>query len=365
MAEVTDYYQVLGVGRDATQDEIKRAFRRKARETHPDANPGGADAEHRFREAALAYEVLSDPSRRAAYDRGAQFESGDFFSSFAGIDDLLSRFFGGGLGFTFGEGRGPAAGADVGVGLELTLAEAAADCSREVRYRARLGCPACGGEGAPPESPAVVCDRCAGRGSVRVTRQTFLGPAVSIVTCDKCRGRGRMITTPCPRCGGSGCVADEATVTVNLPAGIEDGSRLRVAGKGSVGEPGGRPGDLYVEVRVTPDQRFARHGADLVHRARLGLAEAALGTTIKVPTVDDGEVDIEVPPGTQPGTVFKLSRLGMPRLRRRGRGDLLVEVQVVVPQKLNAAQEEALRAYAAASDGPVGASTRPRRRRAR
>ena len=362
---MVDYYQVLGVGRDATQDEIKRAFRRKARETHPDANPGDPDAEHRFREAALAYEVLSDPQRRAAYDRGAPFESGDLFSSFAGIDDLLSRFFGGGLGFGFGGARGPAAGADVGMSLEITLAEAAADCSREVSFRARLACPACGGEGAPPESPPVVCDRCAGRGSVRVTRQTFLGAAVSIITCDKCRGRGKMITTPCSRCGGSGAVMDETTVTVEIPAGIEDGSRLRITGRGAVGEPGGRPGDLYVEVRVIPDSRFTRHGADLVHRARLGLAEAALGTTVKVPTVDGGEVDIEVPPGTQPGTVFKLSRLGMPRLRRRGRGDLLVEVQVVVPHKLNAAQEEALRAYAAASREPAGASVRARRRRAR
>jgi len=160
-------------------------------------------------------------------------------------------------------------------------------------------------------------------------------------------------------------VVDEAVVTVDIPAGIEDGSRLRVPGKGSAGEPGGRPGDLYVEVRVLPDPRFQRHGADLVHRARLGLAEAALGTTIKVPTVVDGEVDIEVPPGTQPGTVFKLSRLGMPRLRRRGRGDLLVEMQVVVPQKLNAAQEEALRAFAEASHRPAGAAPRSRRRRTR
>jgi molecular chaperone DnaJ len=365
VAEVVDYYQVLGVSRDATQEEIKRAFRRKARETHPDANPGDADAEHRFREAALAYEVLSDPARRASYDRGAQFESADFFSSFAGIEDLLARFFGGGLGFATGAARGPAAGADVGVALELTLADVAGDCSREVRYRARLTCPSCGGEGSAPESPAVICDRCAGRGSVRVTRQTLLGTAVSVVTCEKCRGRGRVIATPCPQCAGSGSMADETVVTVEIPAGIEDGSRLRVPGKGSAGEPGGRPGDLYVEVRVLPDPRFQRHGADLVHRVRLGLAEAALGTAVKVPTVDGNEVDIEVPPGTQPGTVFKLARLGMPRLRRRGRGDLLVEMQVVVPERLNEAQEEALRAFAAASAPSHDPPSRPRRRRAR
>ena len=360
---MVDYYEVLGVSRDATQDEIKRAFRRKARETHPDANPGDAAAESRFREAALAYEVLSDPPRRAAYDRGGRVESGDLFSSFAGIDDLLSRFFGGGLGFGFGGGAGPAAGADAGVVVELSLAEAARDVTRRVRYRARVSCAACGGDGAAPGSPPAVCDRCAGRGSVRVTRQTFLGAAVSIAPCDKCRGRGRIVTTPCPQCAGAGSVTDEITVTVEIPAGVEDGARLRLTGRGSVGEPGGRPGDLYVEIRVLPDERFERHGADLVHRVRLGLAEAALGTSLKVPTVEGEDLDLEVPPGTQPGTVFKLARLGMPRLRRRGRGDLLVEVQVVVPTSLNAAQEAALRAFASAGEAAANPEPRPRRRR--
>ena len=360
-----DYYEVLGVSRDATQDEIKRAFRRKARETHPDANPGDAAAEPRFREAALAYEVLSDPQRRAAYDRGGQVEFTDLFSSFAGIDDLLSRFFGGGLGFTFGGGAGPAAGADAGVVVELSLAEAARDATRRVHYRARVSCAACGGAGAAPGSPPAVCDRCAGRGSVRVTRQTFLGTAVSIAPCDKCRGRGRIITTPCPQCAGAGSVTDEVTVAVEIPAGVEDGARLRLTGRGNVGEPGGRPGDLYVEIRVLPDKRFERHGADLVHRVRLGLAEAALGTSLKVPNVGGEDLDLEVPPGTQPGTVFKLSRLGMPRLRRRSRGDLLVEVQVVVPTSLNAAQEAALRAFASAGEAAESPKPRTRRRRGR
>jgi molecular chaperone DnaJ len=362
---VVDYYQVLGVGRDATQDEIKRAFRRKARETHPDANPGDPNAEKHFREAALAYEVLSDPQRRTAYDRGGQVEFGDLFSSFAGIDDLLSRFFGGGPGFPFGGRPGPAAGMDVGVTVDLALAEAAGDVARQVHYRARVPCSTCQGDGSAPGSAPSVCDRCGGQGSVRVAHQTFLGAAVSIAPCDKCRGRGRVITTPCPQCGGAGSAVDDVAVTVEIPAGIEDGSRLRVPGRGGAGEPGGRPGDLYVEVRVIPDKRFERHGADLVHRARLGMAEAALGTTISVPTVDGGAMDIEVPSGTQPGTVFKLSRLGMPRLRRRGRGDLLVEVQVVVPTSLNPAQEEALRAFAAASGGAAAAVPRSRRRRSR
>jgi len=364
-AEVVDYYQVLGVGRDADQDEIKRAFRRRARETHPDANPGDPQAEQHFREVALAYEVLSDPQRRAAYDRGGQVEFGDLFSSFAGIDDLLSRFFGGGLGFPFGGRSGPAPGADVGVSVELTLAEAAEDMARPVRYRTRLTCPTCGGNGSAPGTTPAACDRCSGRGSVRVARQTFLGTAVSIVPCDKCRGRGRLVTTPCPQCSAAGSVVEEVAVTVEIPAGIEDGARLRITGRGGVGEPGGRPGDLYVEVRVLPDPHFRRHGADLVHSTRLGIAEAALGTTVSVPTIDGGTTDIEVPPGTQPGTVFKLSRLGMPRLHRRGRGDLLVEVQVAVPTVLNPAQEEALRAFAAASQEEASPAARARRRRSR
>jgi len=365
---VVDYYEVLGVGRDATQDDIKRAFRRRARETHPDANPGDAAAEQRFREVALAYEVLSDPQRRAAYDRGGRVEFGDLFSSFAGIDDLLARFFGGGFGFGVGAGgTGPAPGADLGVTVELSLAEAAVDTTREVRYRALVECRECGGDGAAPGTSPEVCDRCAGHGSVRVSRQTFLGTAVSIAPCDKCRGRGRLVTSPCAGCRGSGAVAEEVSVAVEIPAGVEDGARLRLTGRGSAGEPGARPGNLYVEIRVRPDERFERHGADLVHRLRLGVAEAALGAALKVPTVDGEQIDLEVPPGTQPGTVFKLSRLGMPRLRRRGRGDLLVEVQVVVPTRLNPGQEAALRAFAAAG-APSGApggdpGSRPRRRR--
>jgi molecular chaperone DnaJ len=200
---------------------------------------------------------------------------------------------------------------------------------------------------------------------VRVTRQTFLGAALTVAPCDKCRGRGRIVTSPCPECRGAGAISDEVAVGIEIPAGVEDGARLRLTGRGSVGEPGGRPGDLYVEIRVAPDPRFERHGADLVHRVRLGLAEAALGTSLKVPTVDGEDLDIEVPPGTQPGTVFKLSRLGMPRLRRRGRGDLLVEMQVLVPTGLNAAQEAALRAFAAASGGGEAPAARPRRRKAR
>lgn len=340
----TDYYQLLGVSRDAAQDEIKRAFRRLARETHPDANPGDTDAEHRFREIAQAYEVLSDPQRRAAYDRGDQFDMGDLFSTFGGIDEVLSRFFG---GFGFGNAqRGPAQGADIGVGVTITLEEAARGTERDVAYRANVRCDRCDGGGSAPGVDPVTCSQCGGQGSVRVTRQTLLGATMSIAPCDRCGGRGREITEPCPDCRGSGSIADEVSLTVTLPAGVDDGARLRLAGRGHSGEPGGRSGDLYVQITVEPDHRFMRHGSDLLHRVEIGLAEAALGTSVEVPMIDDEPEEIDIPPGTQPGTVFKMTKRGMPRLQRRGRGDLLVEVGVVVPDTLEGPAEDALRDYA-------------------
>lgn len=351
-----DYYELLGVSRDASPEEIKRAFRRLARETHPDANPDDPGAEHRFREIAQAYEVLSNPQRRAAYDRGDQFDIGDLFSSFGGIDEVLSRFFG---GFGFGTAsRGPAQGADIGVTATVTLAEAARGAEREVTYRANVRCETCDGSGSASGVDLETCSTCRGQGSVRVTRQTMLGTTMSIAPCDACGGRGRQIVEPCPDCRGSGSVADEVTITVDIPAGVDDGARMRLTGRGHAGEPGGRSGDLYVQIAVEPDPRFARHGADLLFRAEVGLAEATLGSSVEIPMVDDDPEQIDIPPGTQPGTVFKMSRRGMPRLQRRGRGDLLVEVVVVVPDELDPAAEEALRAYAEA----VGEDPKPPRR---
>lgn len=341
----TDYYELLGVTREATQDEIKKAFRKLARETHPDANPGDPEAEHRFREIAQAYEVLSDPQRRAAYDRGDQFDMGDLFSTFGGIDEVLSRFFG---GFGFGVQRGPAVGADIGVATQISLAEAATGVDREVTYRANVPCGVCHGDGSAPGTQLETCSTCGGQGSVRVTRQTLLGTTMSIAPCDTCRGRGRIVVEPCPECRGVGSAADEVTLTVSIPPGVDDGARMRITGRGQAGDPGARPGDLYVQVGVAADPRFRRHGADLIHRVEIGLAEATLGTTVTIPMIDDDADEIEIPAGTQPGTVFKLSKRGMPRLQRRGRGDLLVEVVVAVPTKIDAAAEEALRSYAEA-----------------
>lgn len=350
---MADYYETLGVARDASTDDIKRAFRRLARDSHPDANPGDPSAEARFREVAEAYEVLSDPQRRAAYDRGDRIDLGDLFSSFGGVEDLLSRFFGG--GGPFGGGPAVAQGRDIGSHVSVTLAEAARGVEREVTFRAPTACPVCSGSGSAPGVDLAVCDRCGGQGSVRVSRQTILGTAMSIMPCERCRGRGRVVVTPCERCHGRGSVTEDVAVTVAVPAGIEDGARLRLPGKGAAGEPGSRPGDLYVSVEVEADSRFVRHGADLVHRVHVGMAQAALGTSVTVPTVEGEGVDITIAAGTQPGTVFKLARQGMPRLRGRGRGDLLVEVVVEVPTSLDRAQAAALRAFAETmGDAPSG-----------
>jgi molecular chaperone DnaJ len=357
---VADYYETLGVARDASTDDIKRAFRRLARDSHPDANPGDSSAEARFREVAEAYEVLSDPNRRAAYDRGDRIDLGNLFSSFGGVEDLLSRFFGG--AGPFGGGTGAVAqGRDIGSHVTVTLAEAAQGAEREVTFRAPTSCTTCSGSGSAPGIDLVVCDRCGGQGSVRVSRQTILGTAMSIMPCDRCRGRGRVVVTPCDRCHGRGSVTEDVAVTVAVPAGIEDGARLRIPGRGAAGEPGSRSGDLYVSVDVEADSRFTRHGADLVHRVRLGMAQAALGAAVNVPTVDGEQVEITIPAGTQPGTVFKLARQGMPRLRGRGRGDLLVEVVVEVPTSLDRNQAAALRAFAEAMGGAPAPGKRRKR----
>lgn len=356
-----DYYDVLGVSRDATAEEIKKAFRRLARDTHPDANPDDPQAEARFREIAEAYEVLSDPNRRAAYDRGEQFGAGDLFSSFAGLDEILQQFFGGSFGFG-GAGRRVQRGRDVAVRVELSLAEAATGVSREVSFGAAATCEVCNGRGAEPGHDPVRCPTCVGRGQVQVQRNTLLGSMMTVTQCTTCRGRGEIVEEACHRCRGAGRIQEEQTLTVEIPAGVDSGTRLRLPGRGGAGEPGAPPGDLYVEMLVNPDARFIRHGEELTHRVRLGMAEAALGKQIEVPLIDGGSYDLDVPAGTQPGSVFRIPREGMPRLRRRGRGDLLVEVEVEVPTRVSAEEEELLRRLAELRDErPVKGKRRRRK----
>ena len=337
-----DYYQALGVNRDATPEQIKNAFRRLARETHPDANPDDPSAEARFREIAEAYEVLSDPQRKARYDHGEAFGGGDLFSQFGGLDDILQQFFGGGFG---GRRSGPRRGPDVAAAVSLTLAEAAAQTEREIEFRAPGPCDRCDGTGSEPGHDPITCPTCRGAGSVQVARDSFLGRIMTVAPCAQCRGKGQLIEHRCITCHGDGLVSLERTVPVEIPAGVEDGTRLRLSGRGGSGERGAPSGDLYVEIHVEADERFERVGDDLHHRVEIGISEAVFGTTVDIPLIDDEPEPIDIPAGTQPETVYRLSKKGMPRLRRRGRGDLLVHIGVAIPTTLSDAEADALRSY--------------------
>ena len=339
-----DYYQALGVSRDASAEEIKNAFRRLARETHPDANPEDPTAEARFREIAEAYEVLSDPQRRARYDHGEVFGGGDLFSQFGGLDDILQQFFGGGFG---GRRSGPRRGPDVAAAVDLTLADAAVATSREIEFRAPGTCDRCDGGGSEPGHDPVTCPTCRGAGSVQVARDSFLGRIMTVAPCSQCSGRGQIIEHRCTSCEGDGLISIERMVTVEVPPGVEDGTRLRMSGRGGAGERGAPPGDLYVEIRVEEDERFQRNGDELHHRVEIGISEAVFGTTVHVPVVDGDDEPIDIPAGTQPETVYRLAKKGMPRLRRRGRGDLFVHIGVAIPTDLTDDQTETLRAYGA------------------
>ncbi len=362
-SDVKDYYETLGVPRDAAQDDIKRAFRRLARETHPDANPGDAAAEARFREVAEAYEVLSDPQRRAAYDRGELSDPGNLFSSFAGIDDLLNSFFGG-MGSFGGRARARAPrGPDARVSVELTLEEVATGVRREVSFATTVECGHCRGGGAEPGHPPRTCEQCGGSGARRISQRTLLGSMTTVVSCDACRGAGQIVDTPCTRCAGQRVTRETRAIAVDIPAGIDDGTRLRLTGHGGSAGAGTASGDLYLDVRVLADERFTREGEHLHHAARIGLAAAALGTKVEVPLLGGDSETLDVEPGTQPGTVVRLPGAGLPRLQRRGRGDLFVEYVVEVPSELSAEEREALETFARLRGERIAEPKRRRRRK--
>ncbi len=341
-----DYYEVLGVSRDASTDEIKKSFRALARETHPDANPDDPAAEERFREIAEAYEVLSDPDRRARYDRGEVFGSQDLFSQFGGLDDILSQFFGATFGGFGGRRGGPQRGPDVSIRLDLEFEDAAFGIECEVEFNAPAQCEHCSGSGSEPGYSATTCPTCGGRGRVQVARNTFLGQMMSIADCVTCHGRGQIIEHSCSVCHGDGLMDATRILTVEVPKGVENGTRLRLVGRGGAGELGGPPGDVYVQLRVVDDPRFERVGDDLHHRIAIGIAEATFGTSAAIPLLGGETQDLEIPAGTQPETVFRLGKEGVPRLQRRGRGDLLVHVAVAIPSDLSDEQEDTLRIYA-------------------
>lgn len=345
-----DYYAVLGVERDASTEEIKKSFRRLARESHPDANPGDATAESRFREAAEAYEVLSDPQRRAAYDRGDTLDLGDLFGGFGGggLDDLLRSVFGE-SGLFGAAGGGPTRqprGRDVLTRVQIPLAEAASGKPVDVKFRTSVLCDVCDGSGATPGTHRQTCPTCQGTGAQRVARRGLLGTMMSVTSCATCSGSGEIISEPCERCIGRGTVAEDRSVRVEIPPGVDTGTRLRLNHEGEAAGRGARAGDLFVEIQVLDDERFERQGDDLIHRTSVGIAEAALGTTLEIPLIDDETMELEVPAGTQPGWVTRVTGQGMTRLGRRGRGDLAVVVEVDVPTDLSAEEEDLLRRFA-------------------
>jgi molecular chaperone DnaJ len=336
-----DPYEVLGVARDADDAQIKSAFRRLARELHPDVNKHDPEAEEKFKEAAEAYEILSDAERRATYDRYGHdgLRSGGFapnFEGFGSISDLFDAFFGGAFGAA--ARGGPMQGADVAVNTQVTLAQAATGADLELTFEAIDACERCHGNGAEPGTPIVTCERCAGAGVLQAVSRSPFGQVVRQVACDVCGGDGRVAEQPCSRCDGRGREVRRRTLRVDVPPGIADGQRIRLSGRGHAGEHGGPPGDLYVLVNVAPDERFVRDGDDLVTALDVPAPLAALGATLTAPSLD-GEVDVELEPGTQPGAILTVPGKGMPRLRRPGRnGDLRVVVNVVVPRKLSKEQ---------------------------
>ncbi|MGN6256784.1 MAG: molecular chaperone DnaJ [Solirubrobacterales bacterium] len=338
-----DYYEVLGVSRDASETEIKKAFRRLARELHPDVN-SEPDAEDRFKEAAEAYEVLSDAERRRTYDAYGHegLRSGDYDpgAGFGSIDDIFQAFFGSGFGF--GGGRRAAAGGDVAIAVEIELAEVGTGVRREVTYDVVDACEHCHGNGAEPGTPISTCERCGGAGELRAVTRTPFGQMVRSAPCDVCGGSGKVPQTPCEACGGSGRTRQSRTSAIEVPAGIEDGQRMRITGAGHAGEPGAPAGDLYVEVRVAEDERFERDGTDLISTVSIPATEAMLGTTVTVPTLE-GEQEIEVEPGTQPGHQYVLKGIGLPRLSGRRRGNQRVVLEVFVPTNLGEEQRELAR----------------------
>jgi molecular chaperone DnaJ len=354
-----NYYDVLGVPENANDDEIKRAFRALARKFHPDANPDDPTAAERFKEINEAYETLRDPERRRRYDMfgpdGARVGAESFGAGAFGLNDLFDAFFGGDVFGARSRGAsGPARGADAETVVELTLEDVVQGSRRTLDLRMPVECVRCGGSGCMPGTHPARCGACDGTGEVRQVRRSLLGQLVTAAPCTVCAGAGQVIPSPCDACRGAGRVEGSQTIDVEIPRGIDDGQRLRLAGRGPAGPRGGRPGDLYVVVRVRPHREFERRGDDLWRVLRVSIAQAALGTRVPLPTFD-GQREIEVPPGTQHGTLLRLRGLGVPSLRAGRRGDLVVEVHVEVPTHLAPEEAELLAQFAARRGEDVSA----------
>jgi molecular chaperone DnaJ len=362
---MADYYELLGVSRTATADEIKKAYRQRAREFHPDANPDDTASAEQFKKIAQAYQVLSDDQQRARYDRygeagvggaGAGPSAEDLFGG--GLGDIFETFFGGGGGSPFGGGRtrgpsGPPRGQDIEVIADISFEQAVFGDEIDVSLKLPTRCGDCDGSGAGEGTKPVTCSDCGGSGQIQRVRQSLLGQMVTASPCGRCGGLGQVITTPCATCRGEGRVTTDKNYQVDVPAGVDSGSTLRLSGRGAVGPRGGGAGDLYVHLRVAPHPQFVRDDHDLVTEVPISIAQAALGTQIELETLDGNE-HLVVPPGTQPGREFVLRQRGVPHLRGRGRGDLRARVRVDVPTKLSDDEVELLTRYAEGRGEVVG-----------
>ncbi len=358
--EKRDYYEVLGVSKTATDDELKKAYRKLAKQYHPDLNPGDKEAEKKFKEANEAYEVLSDSTKRARYDQfghagvdpsyGAGGPGAGGFGGFGGFDmgdlgDIFEGFFGGGFGSSRrANPNAPRRGGDLQTSCTISFFEACKGVKREISIQRMESCPDCYGSGSEPGHDAQTCPDCHGTGQVRVTQRTPLGSMTSSRPCSRCGGKGKIITNPCKKCNGNGRIRVTKKIEVSIPAGVDDGQTLAVRGQGDSGINGGPAGDLHVTVTVRPDTLFKRDGYDIWCEIPLTYMQAALGDELTVPTID-GKVKYTIPEGTQPGTVFRLRGKGVQNLNGRGRGDQYVEVTVEVPKGLSKAQKEALKNF--------------------
>ena len=357
MADKRDYYEVMGVPKNASEDEIKKAYRKLAKQYHPDLNPGDKNAEAKFKEVNEAYEVLSDKEKRARYDQfghsgvDPNFGGGPAGDPFGGVDlgDLFGSFFGGGFGGGFGSQRratpnAPRRGSNTDAVLTISFEEAAKGCKKEVSYRRVENCKSCGGTGAEKGTQASVCPNCGGTGQVRVSQRTPFGVVQTSRGCDRCGGTGKVIEHPCKDCGGTGQVRKEHKIEITVPAGIDDEQVLQIGGQGNAGLNGGPAGDLHVYVNVRPHPIFERRGNDVWCEMPITFTQAALGAEVTVPTLD-GRVSYHVHEGTQPGDVFKLRGRGIQNINGRGRGDQYVQVTIEVPKNLSQKQKDLLQEF--------------------
>ncbi len=373
MAVKRDYYEVLGVGKSAVEEEIKKAYRQLAKKYHPDMNQGDKEAEGKFKEVNEAYEVLSDKDKRAKYDQfghagvdpngfagGGGFGGfgGGFEGSFGDVGDIFDAFFGGsGFGASSRRKSGPQRGADLKYEIEIDFKEAVFGVTREIQIARNESCKECNGSGAKPGSKVETCKTCGGSGEQKFTQNTVFGRVVNVRTCEECHGEGKIIKEPCSQCIGKGTVRKTRKITLDIPAGVDTGSIMPLRGEGEPGLKGGPNGDLYIYIRVKPHSQFRREGINLYCEIPISFAQAALGDDIQIETLD-GDVEYAIPEGTQTGTTFKIRNKGVPSLKSKSRGDLYVTVKVNVPKKLTEQQKDLLRKFSQAVGEHEGAHSK-------